>query len=100
MRDIAKTMSYGFLHILVGFGVAYLLTGSLAIASGIALLEPLANTIVFFLHEKVWKRIPVRGAAQARGAAARRRRSLIARPRSLSGTGITAMPVNLGSSSA
>ncbi|MGC2856871.1 DUF2061 domain-containing protein [Novispirillum sp. DQ9] len=101
MRDIAKTLSYGSIHIVVGFTVAYLLTGSVAIAGGIALLEPIANTVVFYIHEKVWKRIPEGGRTdQPRGAAARRSRSLIARPRPSSGTGITAMPVNLASSRA
>ena len=99
MRDIAKTLSYGSIHIVVGFSIAYLLTGSLAIAGGIALLEPIANTVVFYLHEKVWKRFPER-TNQPRGAAARRSRSLTASPRPLSGTGITAMPVNLASSRA
>lgn len=100
MRDIAKTLTYGSIHIVVGFSIAYLLTGSLAIAGGIALLEPIANTLVFYVHEKIWKRFPEDDVRQVRGAAARRSRSLIARPRPLSGTGITAMPVNLASSRA
>lgn len=102
MRDLAKTFSYGTIHIFVAFGIAYTLTGSVPIASGIALLEPIANTVVFYLHEKVWKRIPLgaRDRAQALGAAARRKRSLIARPRPSSGTGITAMRVQLGESRA
>lgn len=58
MRDIAKTLSYGALHVVSGFTIAYLLTGSVTVAGGIALLEPVANTVVFYLHEKVWKRIP------------------------------------------
>lgn len=95
MRDIAKTLSYGTLHMISGFTIAYLLTGSVAVAGGIALLEPVANTVVFYLHEKVWKRIPEGGAsAQPRGAAARRSRSLMASPRPSSGMGMTAMPVN------
>lgn len=94
MRDIAKTLSYGILHIISGFTIAYLLTGSVAVAGGIALLEPVANTVVFYLHEKVWKRIPERPQTQPRGAAARRSRSLMARPSPSSGMGMTAMPVN------
>lgn len=71
MRDIAKTLSYGTLHIISGFTIAYLLTGSVAVAGGIALLEPVANTVVFYLHEKVWKRIPEeRPQTQPRAAAA------------------------------
>ena len=38
----------------MGFGVAYVFTGSLAIAGGIALVEPLVNAVVFFFHERAW----------------------------------------------
>jgi uncharacterized membrane protein len=55
-NDIAKTLSFAVLHFSVGFGITYLLTGSVAIATGVALLEPLANTVVFFFHERAWKR--------------------------------------------
>ena len=58
-RDLTKTLSFAVLHFSVGFGIAYLLTGSVAIASGIALVEPAAKTVVFYLHERVWRRIPV-----------------------------------------
>lgn len=56
-RDFAKTISFASLHVTVGFGVAYALTGSIAIATGIALIEPLVNTVVFFFHERFWRRI-------------------------------------------
>jgi len=53
--DLVKTLTYLVLHLMVGFTVAYLLTGSVMIAGGIALIEPLANAVVFYFHEKVWK---------------------------------------------
>ena len=53
-RDLAKTLSFLALHLLVGFGVAFAFTGSLAIAGGIALVEPLVNAVVFFFHERAW----------------------------------------------
>ncbi|MBO6636310.1 DUF2061 domain-containing protein [Parvibaculum sp.] len=60
MRDILKTISYGSLHFTVGFGVVYLLTGEVAIAAGVALIEPAVNTVVFYFHEKAWARLPAR----------------------------------------
>ncbi len=60
-RDLAKTATYLALHLTIGFTVAYLLTGSLAIAGGIALIEPLVNAIAFFFHEKAWATVPVHG---------------------------------------
>ncbi|MDA5195102.1 DUF2061 domain-containing protein [Govanella unica] len=64
-RDFAKTVSFAVLHIAVGFGVTYALTGSVAIASGVALIEPLVNSVVFFFHEKVWQRVAPDAEASA-----------------------------------
>ncbi len=58
MRDLAKTGSFAVLHFAVGFGVTYALTGSVVIATGVALIEPAVNTVVFFFHERAWSRIP------------------------------------------
>ena len=60
MRDLVKTMTYASLHFTVGFAVTYALTGQFAIAAGVALIEPSVNTLVFFLHEKVWAHYPAR----------------------------------------
>ena len=39
MRDLTKTATFAALHFSVGFGVSYALTGSVAIATGVALIE-------------------------------------------------------------
>ncbi|MCJ2183758.1 DUF2061 domain-containing protein [Novosphingobium sp. 1949] len=54
-RDIAKTLSFLTLHLGVGFAVAFAFTGSLRLAGGIALVEPLVNAVVFFFHERTWR---------------------------------------------
>ena len=61
-RDLAKTLTYLSLHLMIGFSVAYLLTGSVAVAGGIALIEPMVNAVAFFFHEKAWAATPARGA--------------------------------------
>ena len=55
-QALIKTLSLAVLHFGVAFSVAYILTGSLLIGGLIALLEPTINTIVFFFHEKAWKK--------------------------------------------
>jgi uncharacterized membrane protein len=55
--DLVKTATFATLHFGVGFGVTYLLTGSVAIATGVALIEPAVNTVVFFFHEKAWRAV-------------------------------------------
>ncbi|QYK05263.1 MULTISPECIES: DUF2061 domain-containing protein [Shewanella] len=52
-----KTMTFAMLHFGVAFSITYLLTGSLLIGGAVALIEPTINTVVFYFHEKVWKRI-------------------------------------------
>ena len=64
-RDLMKTITYLVIHLGVGFTVAYLFTGSVTIAGGIALVEPMVNAVAFFFHEKVWRKIPSRNARLA-----------------------------------
>lgn len=52
-----KTITFAILHFTVAFSVAYLLTGSVLVGGAIALVEPAINTVGFYFHEQVWKRI-------------------------------------------
>ncbi len=63
-RDLIKTFTYLSVHLTVGFTVAYALTGSLALAGGIALIEPCINAVAFFFHEKAWKKADARAAGR------------------------------------
>jgi uncharacterized membrane protein len=56
-RDLLKTLSFATLHFGVAFTVAYALTGSVAVATGIGLIEPVANTVAFYFHERAWRRM-------------------------------------------
>ncbi|MEC3909907.1 DUF2061 domain-containing protein [Sphingobium sp. CR2-8] len=64
-RDLIKTGTYLTIHLTVGFTVAYLMTGSLALAGGIALIEPMINAVAFFFHEQAWKKIQARPLREA-----------------------------------
>ena len=52
---LAKTLSFAMVHFSVAFGVGYLLTGSIAIAGALALVEPMANTVAYYFHERAWQ---------------------------------------------
>lgn len=56
MRLVLKTTSYGITHIIVATAVAYAITGNLAMALGIGLIEPIVQTGVFALHDYLWER--------------------------------------------
>jgi uncharacterized membrane protein len=69
-RDVLKTFTYLSIHLMVAFTVGYLLTGSVSIAGGFALIEPCCNAVAFFFHEKAWNgRLGLLGWRRGIGAA-------------------------------
>jgi uncharacterized membrane protein len=63
-QALLKTFTFALLHFGVAFSVAYLLTGSIAIATGVGLIEPLVNTVAFHFHERAWRRAEGRRASR------------------------------------
>jgi uncharacterized membrane protein len=65
-QSLAKTGTFAVIHFFVAFSIGYALTGSVTIAGAIALLEPMANTLAYFVHERLWARFssPARPARQ------------------------------------
>jgi uncharacterized membrane protein len=53
---LLKTISYVITHVCVATAVAYLITGNLSMSLGIGIIEPLAQTCVFALHDYFWER--------------------------------------------
>lgn len=70
---MAKSAVFGVMHLGIAFGVGYALTGSVAVAGAITLVEPLCNTVAHYFFDRWWerRRAPaVAAAARASGAAA------------------------------
>jgi uncharacterized membrane protein len=68
---MAKSASFGLLHLGIAFGVSYALTGSVAIAGAITLVEPVVNTVAHYFFDRWWAaRERARAAASAVGVAA------------------------------
>jgi uncharacterized membrane protein len=59
-QAMAKTLTFGAVHMSVAFGVGYAMTGSASVGGALALVEPLVNTVAYFFHEKVWQRLGVK----------------------------------------
>ena len=51
-----KTISFAVVHFTVAFSVGYVMTGSVLVGGAIALVEPMINTVAFYLHEQFWNR--------------------------------------------
>ena len=54
---MTKTFTFAIMHFGIAFGVAYGLTGDILLGGSVALIEPIANTLGYHLHEKIWQRI-------------------------------------------
>jgi uncharacterized membrane protein len=54
---MTKTVTFAILHFSIAFTVAYVLTGDVVVGGAVALIEPAINTVGFYFHEKVWRRI-------------------------------------------
>ncbi len=51
-----KTVTFAVVHFTVAFTVGYLITGSFVLASAVALVEPMVNTVAYYFHELAWNR--------------------------------------------
>jgi uncharacterized membrane protein len=65
-----KTITFTTMHITIAFTVVYVMTGSVMVGGAVALVEPLVNSVGYFVHERVWERFrnrdrPVRKLGQA-----------------------------------
>ncbi len=68
---MAKTLSFGVMHLITAFSVTYALTGSVTIAGAVTFIEPLANTVLHYFFDKYWDH-PRAQAFRARWSAGNR----------------------------
>ncbi|MDX3907540.1 MAG: DUF2061 domain-containing protein [Pigmentiphaga sp.] len=52
---MAKTLTFGGLHLVTSFSVAYIITGSIAISGAVTFIEPAVNTVVHYFFDKFWE---------------------------------------------
>lgn len=61
---MAKSATFGVMHLGIAFSVSLALTGSWSIAGAITIVEPIANTVAHYFFDRWWaRRHP--GGAQA-----------------------------------
>ncbi len=60
---MAKTATFGALHLVTSFTVGYALTGSVAIAGAITFVEPVVNTVMHYFFDKYWTQREARRAS-------------------------------------
>ena len=62
---MAKTLSFGIMHLGIAFSVTYALTGSIAISGAVTFIEPAINTVAHYFFDRYWEQRERRKAAQA-----------------------------------
>ena len=60
---MAKSATFGVMHLAIAFGVSYALTGSVAVAGAITLLEPVLNTVAHYFFDRWWEQRRARRVA-------------------------------------
>jgi uncharacterized membrane protein len=57
VRSIAKAISWRITGSASTFIISYVVVGDVKIASAIAIVQLTMNTILYFLHERLWNRV-------------------------------------------
>ena len=56
-RSLVKTISWRLTGSGATFLISYLIAGDFAVAGTIAVIQLVLNTVLYFLHERVWNKI-------------------------------------------
>jgi uncharacterized membrane protein len=56
-RSVIKTISWRITGSSATFLIAYLISGNMSIAGTIAVIQLTANTILYYIHERIWNKI-------------------------------------------
>lgn len=57
VRTLSKTISWRVTGSASTFAVSYFVLGSFSISSSIAVLQLVSNTVLYYLHERLWNKI-------------------------------------------
>lgn len=57
IRSLVKTISWRITGSGATFLISYVISGNFLIAGSIASIQLVANTILYFIHERIWNRI-------------------------------------------
>ena len=56
-RSLIKTISWRLTGSSATFIITYLIAGDFAIAGTVAVIQIIANTLLYYVHERVWNKI-------------------------------------------
>lgn len=56
-RSLVKTISWRITGSGATFFVAYMISGNLGMSGTIAIIQLITNTILYFIHERIWNKV-------------------------------------------
>ena len=56
-RSLIKTITWRITGSGATFGISYLISGNFVIAGSIATIQLVTNTVLYFIHERVWDQV-------------------------------------------
>ena len=56
-RSVAKSITWRVLATLTTMIIVFIFTGNLAASFGVGVIQAIANTILYYFHERAWNKI-------------------------------------------
>ncbi len=56
-RSIVKTVTWRLTGSGATFLISYIMTGNLSVAGTIAVIQMTSNTVLYYIHERIWNRL-------------------------------------------
>ncbi len=56
-RSLVKTISWRLTGSGATFLIAYFISGNLTVGGTIAVIQLISNTILYYMHERIWNRV-------------------------------------------
>lgn len=57
LRSVVKTITWRITGSSATFLIAYLIVGNVTFAGSIAVAQLITNTLLYFIHERVWNKV-------------------------------------------
>jgi uncharacterized membrane protein len=59
LRSILKAITYRITGTITTTLIVFAVTGQLALAAAVGVIEPAIKSIVYYLHERAWQLVPI-----------------------------------------
>ena len=56
-RSLTKTITWRLAGSGATFGISWLVSGDVAVAGSIAVIQIVANTVLYYVHERIWNTV-------------------------------------------